>query len=115
MRESYIITSSGEIVFTSPENGHDFSLKELQESVNGYIEIVPIRNTVGPISFKEFDKDGFTIMLNNEYVMVINSEGKLEGREFNYAATVLASSSGSIIPCDYIVGDVLICTGDMIK
>lgn len=54
-------------------------------------------------------------MLNNEYVMVINSEGKIEGREFNYAATVLASSSGSIIPGDYIVGDVLICTGDMIK
>lgn len=115
MSDSYIITSSGEIVFTSPENGHDFSLKELQESVNGYIEIIQIRNTVGPISFKEFDKEGFTVMLNNEYVMVINSEGKIEGRQFNYAATVLASSSGSIIPGDYIVGDVLICNGDMIK
>lgn len=115
MSDSYIITSSGEIIFISPENGHDFSLKELQESVNGHIEIIPIRNTVGPISFKEFDKEGFTIMLNNEYVMVINSEGKIEGREFNYAATVLASSSCSIIPGDYIVGDVLICTGDMIK
>ena len=115
MSDSYIITSSGEIIFTSPENGHDFSLKELQESVNGYIEIIPIMNTVGPISFKEFDKEGFTIMLNNEYVMVINSEGKIEGRQFNYAATVLASSSGSIIPGDYIVGDVLICTSGMIK
>lgn len=115
MKESYIITSSGEIVFTAPENGHDFSLKELQEYVNGHIEIIPIRNTVGPISFKEFDKEGFTIMLNNEYVMVINSEGKIEGREFNYAATVLASSSGSIFPGDYIVGDVLICTGELIK
>lgn len=115
MSESYIITSSGEIIFTAPENGHDFSLKELQESVNGYIEIIQIMNTVGHISFKEFDKEGFTIMLNNEYVMVINSEGKIEGRQFNYVATVLAYSSGSIIPGDYIVGDVLICTGEMIK
>lgn len=37
-----IITTTGETEHTGPANGSVFSLKELQQAVGGYIEIVPI-------------------------------------------------------------------------
>lgn len=113
--ESFIVSTSGEVSFTFPANGSDFSLKELKDYVNGYIEIVPIRKNVGPLIFKEFDKEGFAIKLTDEYVMVVNSDGKLESQPFNYVATVLATASESVMPGDWIAGDVLICRSSMIR
>lgn len=100
--ESFIVTTSGEVSFTFQANGSDFSLKELQDSVNGYIEIVPIRKNVGPLIFKEFDKEGFAIKLTDEYIMIVNSDGKIESQQFNYVATVLATASESISSGDWI-------------
>ena len=113
--ESFIVTTSGEVSFTFPANGSDFSLKELQDSVNGNIEIVPIRKNVGPLIFKEFDKEVFAIKLTDEYIMIVNSEGKIESKQFNYVATVLATASESISPGDWIAGDVLVCRSSMVK
>lgn len=56
--ESFIVTTSGEVSFTFPANGSDFSLKELQDSVNGNIEIVPIRKNVGPLILRNLIRRG---------------------------------------------------------
>lgn len=68
-----------------PRNGTDFSLEELQDFVDGYIEHVSL-----PRPFKG----------NTE--MWLNEEGKLIGLPRNEFATILYG-------CDVIVGDVLIC------
>ena len=88
--ESFIVTTSGEVSFTFPANGSDFSLKEL-------------------------DKEGFAIKLTDEYIMIVNSDGKIESQQFNYVATVLATASESISPGDWIAGDVLVCRSSMVK
>lgn len=112
---SLVISAKGEIITVFPLNGNDFSLKELQDAVKGYIEIVPIKKNVGPFLFNEFDKEGIEIELTDEYVMVVNSEGKFETPDFNHIATVLATTSDSIMPGDWIAGDVLVCPSKMVK
>ncbi len=97
-----------------PENGRDFQLKELQEIVGGYIEIVPT-------------KDG--------RIMVCNEEGKLDGLPRNEQATALVAfpspremmetlrTNPDIIfvgeitdtEVDYIAGDVLVCESSEVK
>lgn len=96
-------------------NGSYFSLVELQNAVKGLIDVVPVKMKVGPIIFNEFDKEGVEIELTEEYIIVINEEGKFITPEFNYIATVLATKSNSIIPGDWIAGDVLICPSKMVK
>ena len=76
-----------------PENGTDYCLKELQDIVGGYIEI---------------------IYLCDEMIMVINDEGKFTC-EPNPKATVLARMCGAILPRDYIAGDVLVCRNELVK
>lgn len=112
---SFIISALGEIITVFPLNGSDFSLVELQSAVKGFIEVVPIKRKVGPIIFNEFDKEGIEIELTDEYIMVVNSEGKFETPDFNYIATVLAKKSGSIMSNDWIAGNVLICPSKMVK
>lgn len=85
-----IYKSNGDIIETSPKNGKDFSLKELQEIVGGYIEIIDL-------------KDGY---------MVINEEGKFLDLPLNADATTLYMCVTNIN--DYIVGDVLICPKNQI-
>lgn len=112
---SFIISAQGEIITVSPLNGSNFSLVELQNAVKGLIDVVPIKRNVGPLIFNEFDKEGFVIELTDEYVMVINSLGKFETPDINHIATVLATTSDSIMPGDWIAGDVLICPSKMVK
>lgn len=112
---SFIISAQGEIITVSPLNGSYFSLVELQNAVKGLIDVVPIKRNVGPLIFNEFDKEGVEIELTDEYIIVINEEGKFINPEFNYIATVLATKSKSIIPGDWIAGDVLICPSKMVK
>ena len=71
----------------NPKNGTDFSLEELQKIVGGYIEIVN---------------------LNEEYIMVVNEEGKLLGLPANPSATIIARQG-------LIVGDVLVCRREEVK
>lgn len=85
--------TSGEIVEVSPKNGKDFSLEELQEFVDGYIEIV---------------------WLDKERSMVINEEGKLKHLPYNKKATEEYNSSYKGRN-DYIVGNALICKSNQLK
>ena len=81
-----VIKADGQTYEKQPKNGRDFKLEELKAIVNGYIEIVYLR-------------DG--------RLMVVNEEGLLERLPYNAAASILA--------CETIVGDVLVCDRKQIK
>lgn len=92
MTMAYIIKTSGEIIETTPRNGNDFELDELQAIVGGYIEVVNLR-------------DGRLI--------VVDEEGKPKGKERNHKATdIFHSVFGNN---DFIVGDALVCGVNEIK
>lgn len=74
-----------------PKNGKDFSLEELQGFVEGYIEIVKLRN-------------GY---------MVVNDEGKLLGLPMNVPATSIYQHDRGL--ADIICGNVLVCDFSQIK
>lgn len=74
-----------------PKNGTDYSLKELQEIVGGFIQIVNLKD---------------------DLIMVVNEEGLLIGLKKNQNATALAILSEA---AELIVGDVLVCHTDMVK
>ena len=73
-----IIYANGKEKVVHPENGTDFSLKEMQTIVGGYIEIVTDRN--------------------GDY-LVCNEEGKLMGLPINHKASMLfgAMMNGDIL------------------
>jgi hypothetical protein len=79
------IKADGSIEQMNPSNGIDFSLKELQEAVGGYIEMVYLPNGI----------------------MVVNEEGLLKGLPLNQLASQLAGQP--------IVGNVLVCDREQIK
>lgn len=89
--EAKIYKSNGEEVSVTPANGKTFTLKELQDIVHGYIEI---------------------ITLSNPLIMVVNEEGIIEELPMNVKASQIAASyhRGS-----FIVGDVLVCNASMVK
>ena len=82
------IKTDSTYVEVQPKNGKKFSLKELQEYVGGYIELITLPNT-------------------NEY-MVINEEGKIMNLPENGFASAIAQDQTAIYEDDYIAGDVLI-------
>lgn len=84
---AYIMKAGAPIASVEPKNGTDFSLEELQKIVGGYIEIVNV---------------------NEEYIMVVNEEGKLLGLPINPSATIIARQGP-------IVGDVLVCRREEVK
>lgn len=73
-----------------PANGTDFSIDELNEFVDGYIEILHI----------------------GDKLLVCNEEGKLKNLQYNAIATCLINAAGIK---DYIVGNALFCDKDKIK
>lgn len=88
-----IYKANGEIIYTSPKNGKDFQLEEMQAVVSGYIEVV---------------------YLDDGLIMVVNEEGKLNGLAINWNATKLYRESHPWCN-DIIVGDVLVCDYTEIK
>lgn len=85
-----VIKPNGDEFEVTPMNNNDFSLDELQDLVDGYIEC---------LYFKD----------DSSRIMVINEEGKLNGLHYNPIATVIAIQQGLIGIGDYIVGNALIC------
>ena len=81
-----LLKASGERSELKPENGKYFKLKELQDAVGGYIELV-----TSP----------------KGQLMVVNEEGKFGNLEINVNATALFESWFG--PLDVIVGDALLC------
>lgn len=68
----------------SPENNKFWTLEELQKIVGGDIQGIGVGTSV----------------------MYMNENGKLEGLDLNWTATRMVK--GSLIPGDYIAGDVII-------
>jgi Domain of unknown function (DUF3846) len=84
-----LIKTDGSVITVEPKNGTDFQLDELNEFVDGYIEVIRPPSMPGVI-------------------MVINEEGKLKGLPYNVVATL-------IWQCDDIVGNVLLCHHSQVK
>ncbi len=87
MKYGTVIRTNGTTEILFPKNGTDFKLEELQEIVEGYIEL---------ISIPPF------------YYMVVNEEGAL----IKLPVNELASSIYNHGP---IFGNVLVCEKDMVK
>ena len=83
--QAFLYKSDGEIVPVLPKNGISFTLKELSGFVNGFIQVISL-------------KDG--------RLMILNEEGKLDSLKVNDTATNLAKDI--LFNGDYIVGDVLV-------
>ena len=81
---SWLIPPAGECVQKIPRNKTYFSLEELQEAVDGYIEV---------------------LYLQNNRLLILNEEGKLIGLPPNFRATEIAQENGID---DYVVGNALI-------
>ena len=88
--QSVIIMADVLLKKVYPANGTDFSLNELNEIVDGYIEVLHI----------------------GDKLLVCNEEGKLNNLSYNAKATRLINAAGIK---DYIVGNVLFCDKDKIK
>lgn len=88
-----LIKAIGGEVEITPKNGKKFELKEAQELVSGYIQIIP---------------------LDGENVMVMDEEGKFKHNIANSTATRIAEQNNALFPGDYIVGDVIICKNEEI-
>jgi hypothetical protein len=67
------------------------TLKEMQEFVGGYIEV---------------------IYLNKKSMMVIDEEGKIKDKPINYEATEIAHGNEAIFNTDYISGDAMVLSGN---
>lgn len=80
-----LIKATGEHVECNPAEGV-FSVRELQQAVNGYFEIVRI---------------------DKENCLIVNEEGKLLGLPINRVATRLYQQL--VYTDDCIVGDAIIC------
>lgn len=79
-----LIKTNGKTRTITPINGTDFTPEELQKYVGGNIEILNL----------------------DEYICVINEEGKLNALPTNADATLLWMLSGG---ADVVVGDVVFC------
>ena len=85
-----IIKANGDRMFVEPENKKEFTLKELQGFVGGYIQIVETRDS---------------------RLIVLNEEGKLNKLPTNGIATAYYKYGKK----DVIVGDVIIINKDQIR
>ena len=92
-------TKSAKIIYTdkeaedyTPKNGKTFELDELQGIVDGCIEIIRLR-------------DG--------RIIVIDEEGKLNGKAVNIPATNILRRDH--YTTDYIVGTAIVCDTDMVE
>lgn len=90
--KAYHITVEGSIEEISPNDGHEFELKEVQNRVEGYIEI---------------------IQLNDKQIMIVNDEGKFD-KAYNQFATAIAQLNHALWGGDYICGNVVICPSSML-
>lgn len=82
-----LIKSDGEKISITPENGDYFTLKELQNHVGGYIEM---------------------LLTNDNKTMIVNEEGILKSLDVN-------SEASKLIEEKLIVGDVVVCDWSMIQ
>lgn len=82
-----LIKTDGSLTEIEPKNGQKFELEELQQYVQGYIELV---------------------FLKKDRLLVINDDGKSH-LSLNEKATEIAHNEAAIYPRDYICGDAVLC------
>ena len=87
------IKTNGIVSGVQPMNKHDFKLKELQDFVGGYIEIVHLQEN--------------DMVKYNDLVMVVNEEGLMHRLEYNLIASQIVGQD--------IVGDVLVCKSSEVQ
>jgi hypothetical protein len=85
MEKAKLYTTDNEVTDIVPADSKQFTLKELQDFVKGYIEIA---------------------YLSDDMIFVCNEEGKLKDLPENDIATAIWM--GNFGPADVIVGDVAI-------
>lgn len=95
MPESKLIPPSGRVLEFPPNNGKNYTLKELQTAVGGYIEVVRL----GP----------------SGRCLVINEEGKLMQLPFNMRATALFHHAHPHLRHDSICGNAVFCEYDLMR
>lgn len=86
-----LLKVTGEIIEISPVNGTCFTLKEAQDLVHGYVQVID---------------------MCPDKIMIVDEEGKFNS-ELNIEATRLALSNRAIFPNDYIAGDAILCDVSM--
>lgn len=96
MEATLYIATTNEVRPVTPENGTDFSSEEINSFVEGHFEIV---------SLNEIDED--------DLIMILNEEGKLNGLHYNVHATDIWCKYHGLT--DYIVGNALVCLRSMVK
>jgi Domain of unknown function (DUF3846) len=90
---AFLINCDGSAREVLPDNGSDFSLKELQTLVGGYIQIIHL-------------PDG--------RILGMDEEGKRKQKPYNQVGTLLGQLAG-IATHDFLVGDVLLMNKDEMK
>ena len=91
--QAYLVSVEGEITTIAPNDGKEFELNEVQKAVEGMIEVV---------------------WLNDSWIMIVDEEGKYDGKQPNLLATIIAHQQRAISAWDCIVGPVIICPEKML-
>ena len=89
-----MILPNGEVDSISLPEDEEARLRQLQEMVGGYIEVVA---------------------LPGERHMVINENGKDGPHMINHTATAIAHEAESIMPTDYIAGVAVIIPAEVLQ
>ena len=89
-----LIYPNGEVDSISLPEDEEARLRQLQEMVGGYIEVVA---------------------LPGERHMVINENGKDGPHMINHTATAIAHEAESIMPTDYIAGVAVIIPAEVLQ
>ena len=92
--EASMILPNGEVDSISLPEDEEARLRQLQEMVGGYIEVVA---------------------LPGERHMVINENGKDGPHMINHTATAIAHEAESIMPTDYIAGVAVIIPAEVLQ
>ena len=91
-----VFYTNGDIKTIEPKNGTDFTLEELNEHIDGYIEAIAIR-------------DPEELLKGEDLLMLIDEDGKLKNLPANLNASRFAHNTQSIQVNDYIVGNAILC------
>lgn len=91
-----IIRVNGDVLDAPPPTGEGYTLKEVKEAL-GFEDRCLIQE----------------LPLGDGHALLLDEEGKLTGRPFNQAATLLAMGFGALFVGDYIVGNAMLvkCRG----
>lgn len=91
---SIVIKTDNSIEFIKSKNKNFFTLEELKNIVNGYIEVVT---------------------LPDNGIMIVNEEGAINGSKYNELATSILKYEFNTTSVSNIYGNVLICNSKLIR